>query len=67
MHLNTLAPWAEVVPGARPMTTKDLLAFPEDDAWRYELVMADTLGVSPLAERFQRLPPPGVNSWCNPA
>jgi Uma2 family endonuclease len=33
----TLAPWAEVVPGAGPMTVEDLLTRP-DDGWRYEVV-----------------------------
>jgi len=33
-----LAPWAEIVPGAGPMTIEDLLALPGDDGWRYELV-----------------------------
>ncbi|HVA91792.1 MAG TPA: Uma2 family endonuclease [Chloroflexota bacterium] len=34
---DTLAPWAEIVPGVRPMTVADLLDRP-DDGWRYELV-----------------------------
>ena len=34
---NTLAPWAEIVPGAGPMTVDDLLTLP-DDEWRYEVV-----------------------------
>ena len=34
---DTLAPWAEVVPGAGPMKVEDLLARP-DDGWRYEVV-----------------------------
>ena len=34
-----LAPWAEIVPGAPPhMTIDDLLAWPDDDGYRYELV-----------------------------
>jgi Uma2 family endonuclease len=33
------APWAEVVPGAPfPMTVQDLLAWPGNDGYRYELV-----------------------------
>lgn len=32
-----IAPWAEVVPDAPPMTTDDLHALP-DDGWTYELV-----------------------------
>ena len=34
----TLAPWAEIVPGTRPMTVEDLLALPDDGGWRYEVV-----------------------------
>jgi Uma2 family endonuclease len=34
---NTLAPWAEPVPGTGPMTVDQLLALPQD-AWMYELV-----------------------------
>src|SRR5438874_6800440 len=34
---DTLAPWAEVVPEAGPMTVEDLLTRP-DDGWRYEVV-----------------------------
>lgn len=34
---NTLAPWAEIVPAAGPMTVDDLLRLP-DDGWRYEVV-----------------------------
>jgi Uma2 family endonuclease len=34
---NTLAPWAEIVPGAGPTTVEDLLTMP-DDGWRYEVV-----------------------------
>ncbi len=33
----TLAPWAEIVPGAGPATVDDLLTLP-DDEWRYEVV-----------------------------
>jgi Uma2 family endonuclease len=35
---NTLAPWAELVPDTGPMTVDDLLAWPDDGRWRYELV-----------------------------
>ena len=38
MARNTLAPWAEVVPEAGPMTIEDLLALPDDSRWQYELV-----------------------------
>jgi Uma2 family endonuclease len=34
---DTLAPWAEIVPGVGPMTMHDFLAWP-DDGWCYELV-----------------------------
>lgn len=34
---HPIAPWAEVVPGAPPMTADDLEALP-DDGWVYELV-----------------------------
>ena len=34
-----IAPWAEAVPGAPPhMTVDDLLEWPDDDGYRYELV-----------------------------
>src|SRR5690242_16313445 len=36
-HSDILAPWAEAVPGAQPMTADDLLALP-DDGWRYEVI-----------------------------
>ena len=38
MAHDILAPWAELVPEAGPMTTEDLLALPEDGHWQYELV-----------------------------
>lgn len=34
---DTLAPWAEIVPGVGPVTVDDLLRLP-DDGWRYEVV-----------------------------
>ncbi len=34
---DTLAPWAEVVPGVGPVVVDDLLTMPED-GWRYEVV-----------------------------
>lgn len=34
---DTLAPWAEIVPGAGPAAVEDLLTRP-DDGWRYEVV-----------------------------
>jgi Uma2 family endonuclease len=48
MAREVFAPWAEVVPGAGPMTVDELLQLP-DDGWRYELVD----GV------LVRMPPPG--------
>lgn len=35
---NSLAPWAEIVPGAAPMTVDDLESLPDDEGWVYELV-----------------------------
>lgn len=35
---GNLAPWAEIVPGVGPMTVEDLLHWPGDDGYRYELV-----------------------------
>src|SRR5579862_7798850 len=35
---DTVAPWAEIVPGIGAMTVADLLHWPDDDAWRFELV-----------------------------
>ncbi len=37
MAQNTLAPWAELVPGSGSMTVDHLLALPQDE-WMYELV-----------------------------
>jgi len=37
--MDQLAPWAEIVPNAPPhMTVGDLLRWPDDDGYRYELV-----------------------------
>ena len=38
LDLETLAPWAEAVERAGPMTVSDLLALPDRDGWRYEVV-----------------------------
>lgn len=38
MAHETIAPWAEKVPGARPMTADELLRMPDDAAWKHELV-----------------------------
>ena len=38
-HLGSIAPWAEIVADAPyPMTVADLLDWPDDDAYRYEVV-----------------------------
>ena len=44
-----LAPWAEIVPDAEPMTVADLLTLP-DDGWQYELL--DGRLVCPVADMF---------------
>jgi Uma2 family endonuclease len=47
MQHDTLAPWAEVVPGVRyPMTAADLLALTDDD-WQYELVDGRLVRMAP--------------------
>ena len=38
MAHETMAPWAELVPGRTTATVDELLALPEDDGWQYELV-----------------------------
>ncbi len=48
---DSLAPWAEVVPGMAPMTIDELLALP-DDGWQYELVEG----------RLARMPPSGIRA-----
>ena len=52
MTTDTLAPWAELVPNAEPMTVDKLLALPDDDGWQYELVEG----------RLVRMPPGGLRS-----
>ena len=47
MVQNTLAPWAELVPGRGPMTVDDLLALPDDTQWQYELVDGRLVRMSP--------------------
>ncbi len=52
----SLAPWGELVPGARAMTVEDLLARPED-GYRYELVegvLVRVAGSRPKAGRVTR-------------
>ncbi|MGH2345500.1 MAG: Uma2 family endonuclease [Chloroflexota bacterium] len=54
--LPSLAPWGELVPGARPMTVEDLLAHP-DDGYRYEVVegaLVRVAGSRPKAGRVTR-------------
>ncbi len=46
MAQNTLAPWAELVPGTGPMTVDELLALP-DDRWQYELVEGVLVKMTP--------------------
>ena len=38
MAHETIAPWAEKVPGAGPLTADELLRMPDDAEWTYELV-----------------------------
>jgi Uma2 family endonuclease len=38
LRSDTLAPWAEIVPGTGRMTVKDLLHWAGDETWRYEVV-----------------------------
>lgn len=38
MAHEIIAPWAEHVPGAGPMTADELLALQDDDGWQHELV-----------------------------
>lgn len=49
--MDTLAPWAEVIPGMEPLTSKEYLALP-DDGWQYELVEG----------RLVRMPPSGLEA-----
>ncbi len=37
-HADSIAPWAEVVPSVGPMTVADLLDYPDEDGYRYEVV-----------------------------
>ncbi len=37
-HPGPIAPWAEIVPGVGPMTVADLLDYPDEDGYRYEVV-----------------------------
>lgn len=49
-----VAPWAEVVPDAPPMTEADLLARP-DDGWQYELVKGVLVRMPPSGKRATRI------------
>jgi Uma2 family endonuclease len=55
---HLLAPWAEVVAGATyPMTVDDLLDWPDDDGYRYEVVegvLVRMAGTRPQAGRATR-------------
>ena len=51
---DTLAPWAEIVPNAGPMTADDLLARP-DDGWQYELVEGRLVRMPPSGYRASRI------------
>lgn len=51
------APWAEVVPGAPPATVDDLLEWPDDTGYRYEVVegvLVRMAGTRPQAGRVTR-------------
>lgn len=51
---DPLAPWAEVVPNALPMTVDSLLALP-DDGYRYELVEGRLVRVGGSSYRATRI------------
>lgn len=51
---DTLAPWAECVPGTAPMTVAGLLDYRGEDGWRYEVVegvLIRVAGSRPKANR----------------
>lgn len=56
--LESVAPWAEVVPGAPArMTLEDFLGYPGEDGYRYELVegvLVRMVGTRPRAGRVTR-------------
>ena len=56
--LHPIAPWAEVVPDAPyPMTVDDLLDWPDDESYRYEVVegvLVRMAGTRPAAGRATR-------------
>lgn len=49
MAQNTLAPWAELVPGVGGVMTADELLAVQDDAWQYELVDGRLVRMSPTS------------------
>lgn len=51
---KTLAPWAEIVPGAAPMTINKLARLP-DDGWQYELVEGVLVRMPPSGQRAARI------------
>jgi Uma2 family endonuclease len=54
--LAPFAPWAEIVPGAPPhMTVDDLLAWPDDDGYRYELVEGILVRMAGSGKRATRI------------
>jgi len=51
-----IAPWAEIVPDAPyPMTIQDLLDWPDDDGYRYELVDGVLVRVAGSGDKATRL------------
>jgi len=56
----TLAPWAEIVPGAGPMTVEDLLARQDDGGWRYEVVEGVLFRVAGSGQEATNKPIPFV-------
>lgn len=51
---DTLAPWAEIVPNAGPMTVEQMRALP-DDGWQYEVVEGVLARVGSSSYRATRL------------
>ncbi len=53
---NPIAPWAEIVPDAPyPMTIQDLLDWPDDEGYRYELVDGVLVRVAGSGDKATRL------------
>ena len=55
LGLDTLAPWAEAVARPGPMTVNDLLALPDHDGWRYEVVEGALVRVAGSRPRAVRV------------